>query len=82
MFAGGSGITPIFSMIRTLLYDEPRSTVLLIYSNKTYNKIIFGKELQTLEAEFPSRLRVYHVITQDENVPADFLSFTKEGFRS
>jgi len=77
MFAGGSGITPIFSMIRTLLYDEPRSTVSLIYSNKTYNKIIFNKELQRLEAEFPSRLRVYHVITQDENVPADSPVFYK-----
>lgn len=77
MFAGGSGITPIFSMIRTLLHDEPRSTVSLIYSNKTYNKIIFNKELQRLEAEFPSRLRVYHVITQDENVPADSPVFYK-----
>ena len=77
MFAGGSGITPIFSMIRSLLHHEPRSTVSLIYSNKTYNKIIFNRELQSLEAEFPSRLRVYHVITQDENVPADFPVFYK-----
>ena len=77
MFAGGSGITPIFSMIRTLLYDEPRSTVSLIYSNKTYNKIIFNRELQTLEVEFSTRFRVYHVITQDENVPPDFPVFYK-----
>jgi ring-1,2-phenylacetyl-CoA epoxidase subunit PaaE len=77
MFAGGSGITPIFSMIRSLLHDEQRSTVSLIYSNKTYNKIIFNEELQTLEAEFPTRLKVYHVITQDEDVPAEFPVFYK-----
>jgi ring-1,2-phenylacetyl-CoA epoxidase subunit PaaE len=77
MFAGGSGITPIFSMVRSLLHNEPSSTVSLIYSNKTYNKIIFNKELQTLEAEFPTQLKVYHVITQDENVPADFPVFYK-----
>lgn len=77
MFAGGSGITPIFSMIRTLLHDEPRSTVSLIYSNKTYNKIIFNKELHTLQAEFPTRLRVYHILTQDDNVPPEFPVFYK-----
>ncbi len=77
MFAGGSGITPIFSMIRSLLYGEPRSTVSLIYSNKTYHKIIFNRELNTLQAEFPKRLRVYHVITQDDNIPAEFPVFYK-----
>lgn len=77
MFAGGSGITPIFSMIRTLLHNEPRSTVSLIYSNKNYNKIIFNNELRMLEAEFQTRLKVYHVITQEDNVPEDFPVFYK-----
>lgn len=77
MFAGGSGITPIFSMIKTLLHDEPRSTLSLIYSNKTYKSIIFNSELSLLEAEFPTSLRIYHVITQDWNVPANFPVFYK-----
>lgn len=77
MFAGGSGITPIFSMIRTLLHDEPRSTVSLIYSNKAYNTIIFNTELHDLETEFPTRLKVYHIITQDETVPSEFPVFYK-----
>lgn len=77
MFAGGSGITPIFSMMRTLLNEEPRSTLSLIYSNKSLSKIIFNSELAKLENEYPTRLKVYHVITNDETVPRDFPVFYK-----
>lgn len=77
MFAGGSGITPIFSMIRSLLHEEPRSTVSLIYSNKSHKRIIFNHELQAIELEFQSRLRVFHIITQDEEMPADVPVFYK-----
>jgi ring-1,2-phenylacetyl-CoA epoxidase subunit PaaE len=77
MFAGGSGITPIMSMVCTVLHSEPRSSVSLVYSNKDYSRIIFKEELHELEREFGDRLKVYHVITKDENVPADFPVFYK-----
>jgi len=77
MFAGGSGITPIYSMIRTLMLEEPRSTVSLIYTNKSYSRIIFRNELHELESKFFGRLKVHHVLTQSEDIPSDFPVFYK-----
>ncbi|TAE25288.1 MAG: hypothetical protein EAZ92_12355 [Candidatus Kapaibacterium sp.] len=53
MVAGGSGITPLFSMIQTVLYTEPDSTVTLLYANKTEANIIFQKELHHLAQHYP-----------------------------
>ncbi|HEX6891712.1 MAG TPA: ferredoxin--NADP reductase [Chryseolinea sp.] len=72
MFAGGSGITPIFSMIKAILYGEPRSKISLIYSNKDHESIIFANELNTLQELFPNRLKVYHVITRQKDGAAGF----------
>lgn len=77
MFAAGSGITPILSIIKSVLRDEPRSTISLIYSNKSYDRIIFKNELHHLENQFPARLKIHHVLTQGENLPADFPVFYK-----
>lgn len=77
MFAGGSGITPIYSMIKTLMLEEPRSTVSLIYTNKSYSRIIFRNELHKLELKFSGRLKVHQVLSQHEEIPADFPVFYK-----
>jgi ring-1,2-phenylacetyl-CoA epoxidase subunit PaaE len=78
MFAGGSGITPMLSMIKTVLYNEPRTTISLIYSNQTFDRIIFRNELFNLEQQYPGRLKVYHVLTKETNVPADFPVYYKD----
>ena len=72
MFAAGSGITPLMSMLKTIMHCEPQSVVSLIYANKTFSRIIFKEELSTLEKTFPDRLKIYHILSQDENPPADF----------
>jgi ring-1,2-phenylacetyl-CoA epoxidase subunit PaaE len=77
MFAGGSGITPIFSMVRSVLHNEPRSTISLVYSNRKHDNIIFNSELQTLAEEFSTRLKIYHIITQEDNIPSEFPVFYK-----
>lgn len=77
MFAGGSGITPIMAMIRAALYNEPQSSISLIYSNRNYRRIIFRDELIRLANAFPDRLKIHHVLTENENVPADFPVFYK-----
>lgn len=66
MFAGGSGITPIFSMIRSVLKQEPKSSISLIYSNRSYSRIIFNTKLRMMASECGGRLEVYHVITRQE----------------
>jgi len=77
MFAGGSGITPIYSMIQTVMLEEPRSTVSLIYTNKSYSRIIFRNELHKIESKFSGRFKVHHVLSQNEDIPADFPVFYK-----
>ncbi|MFW5659306.1 MAG: FAD-binding oxidoreductase, partial [Bacteroidota bacterium] len=49
MIAGGSGITPVMSMIKTALLQEPKSKITLIYSNSTENDIIFKDQLDELQ---------------------------------
>lgn len=77
MFAAGSGITPIMSMLKTILHREPESIISVIYSNKTYAKAIFKDELADLAKKFHGRLAVYHILTQEENPPVDTPFFYK-----
>lgn len=52
MIAGGSGITPIYSMIKTLVSREPGSKITLFYANKSESTKIFNRELTNLEKQF------------------------------
>ena len=62
--AGGSGITPIMSMIMTVLEEEPKSTAYLIYGNRNENNIIFKSKLDQLESNYKDQFVVSHVISQ------------------
>lgn len=62
MFAGGSGITPMLSIIKSLLSQEPESIVSLIYANRNINSIIFKEELDRLETEYEGRVHVIHIL--------------------
>lgn len=61
-FAAGSGITPIISMIKTVIAKEPNSKFTLIYGNKTKDSTIFEKELNHLTG---SNLKVINVYTRE-----------------
>jgi ring-1,2-phenylacetyl-CoA epoxidase subunit PaaE len=67
-FAAGSGITPIISIIRTILKEEPKSRVSLVYGNRTVSSIIFKDELEGMKNLFIDRLDITHVISRE---PAD-----------
>jgi len=62
MIAGGSGITPLYSMIKTILYREPRSEITLYYSNKSEDSIIFANDLNQLSKIFRN-LTIKHFIS-------------------
>ncbi|MEM7437740.1 MAG: ferredoxin--NADP reductase, partial [Myxococcota bacterium] len=66
MMAGGSGITPIMCLLETVLREEPRSRVTLIYGNRGWQDIIFRDRLATLCEEVGDRLIVDHVLDQPE----------------
>lgn len=64
MFAGGSGITPMMSLIKSLLTQEPDSIVSLIYCNRNVDSIIFKDAFTQLEAKYEGRLHVIHVLDE------------------
>lgn len=62
MFAGGSGITPMLSIIKSILTQEPESIVSLIYANRNIDSIIFKDKLNKLETDYQGRLHVIHIL--------------------
>lgn len=71
--AAGSGITPILSIIKTILQTEPHSDITLLYGNKTRSSIIFKAELEALKNKYMDRLSIYHILSR-EVADADLLS--------
>ena len=69
-FAAGSGITPIYSIIKTHLELEPKSTFKLFYVNQTVGSIILRDEIEALKNRFMERFEVYHFLTKESrNMP-------------
>lgn len=66
LFAGGSGITPMLSIIKTVLKQEPKSKLKLFYANQNESAIIFHKELAEL-ANSHANLTIYHILDQAAN---------------
>lgn len=56
-FAAGSGITPVFSLLKTLLHTYASTRAVLVFSNPSPEKTIFYKELKQLEEQFPGRFQ-------------------------
>ena len=67
MIAGGSGITPIYSMIGAILKFEPKSKITLLYANRNLNSIIFKEKLEQWTTEFSTQLEVKHFLSEEEN---------------
>lgn len=64
MFAGGSGITPMMSHIKSTLSQEPESVVSLIYCNRNLESVIFKEELTKKESQYEGRLHIIHVLDE------------------
>ncbi len=62
LFAGGSGITPMFSILKTALSIEKNTKVSLIYANKDNENIIFKTELESLEKQYNDRFKIITVL--------------------
>lgn len=73
LFAGGSGITPMLSIIKTTLQAEEGSKVILFYGNRDVPSVIFKKKLDELEARHSDRLKVYHILEQPADADSDEL---------
>lgn len=64
LYGGGSGITPLLSIAKSVLYCQPDSRVTLLYANRNQTTIIYAQELAQLEAQYDSRFSVYHVLEE------------------
>ena len=65
-FAAGSGITPIHSIIKTLLKEEPNSSFKLFYLNRTVQSMILREEIEGLKNQYLGRFELYHFLTKEE----------------
>ncbi|MBD0402575.1 ferredoxin--NADP reductase [Flammeovirga sp. EKP202] len=64
LWGAGSGITPLFSMLKSCLFFEPKSKVTLVFGNRNEDSIIFKEALEELKEKFQERLDVVHVLSQ------------------
>jgi ring-1,2-phenylacetyl-CoA epoxidase subunit PaaE len=67
--AGGSGITPILSIMKTVLAREPHSHFTLIYGNRLLKSTMFKEEIEDLKNRYLTRLVLHHVFS-DEHTDA------------
>jgi ring-1,2-phenylacetyl-CoA epoxidase subunit PaaE len=64
-FAGGSGITPVLSILKSTLAREPGSAFTLVYANKGVSSIMFREELEDLKNTYMGRFNVIHILETD-----------------
>lgn len=67
LFGAGSGITPLMSMLKAVLAEEPNSKVTLLYGNRDEASVIFKEQLQQLKAANPNRLHVEYIYSQPKH---------------
>jgi ring-1,2-phenylacetyl-CoA epoxidase subunit PaaE len=65
-FAAGSGITPVLSILKTVLERAPKAKFILFYGNRKTNSIIFKAELEDLKDAYMGRLEVHHVLSRED----------------
>ena len=65
-FAAGSGITPVISILKTILKEEPLSRFTLVYGNRNRSGVIFREELMALKNDYPGRFQLISVFSREK----------------
>jgi len=63
--AAGSGITPVLSIVASLLHHSPQTEVSLVYGSRSTDRIMFFEELEDLKNRYPSRFQLLHVLSRE-----------------
>lgn len=66
--AAGSGITPVLSIMKTVLAEQPQSYFTLLYGNKTRHSIIFKEAIEALKNKFMHRLQLVHILSREKTL--------------
>lgn len=84
LFAAGSGITPIISILKTALGTESQSNVNLFYGNSSEDKIIFKNELDELQVKYGERLKLVYLFSRPQKPLDELLTgrMTKEKIKA
>ena len=83
VFAAGSGITPILSIVKTHLALEPNSKFQLFYLNRSVKSIIFKEEIEQLKNRYFGRFEIFHFLTKEHrNIELLNGRFTQEKLRT
>lgn len=61
----GSGITPVMSIMKTVLEEEPEAQFTLVYGNRSRGTIIFKEAIDALKNKYMQRLTVYHILSRE-----------------
>jgi ring-1,2-phenylacetyl-CoA epoxidase subunit PaaE len=64
--AAGSGITPILSIVTTILEEEPHAQVMVVYANRTHRSVMFLDDLHDLKDRFADRFWLVHVLSREQ----------------
>lgn len=64
LIGAGSGITPLFSILKQVLVQESESRVTLLYASRRERNVIFGQRLADWQRRYPERLKIIHVLSQ------------------
>ena len=78
--AAGSGITPVISVVATVLEEEPQSRCTVLLGNRRTSSIMFLEELEDLKNRHPSRLQIVHVLSREPQ-PVPLLEGRLDGER-
>ena len=65
-FAAGSGITPVISLLKTILREEPLSRFTLIYGNRSRSSMIFREELLALKNDYPEQFQLITIFSREK----------------
>jgi ring-1,2-phenylacetyl-CoA epoxidase subunit PaaE len=66
-FVAGSGITPVLSIIKSVLQSEPKSAFVLVYGNKSKVDTIFYNQLHQLQLDYVGRFFVHYIYSQTKS---------------
>ncbi|WP_292945391.1 ferredoxin--NADP reductase [Olleya sp. UBA1516] len=78
LFSAGSGITPILSILRTVLFTEARSYVYMIYGNRTEESIMFKQELDALQEKYGDRFILEYTLSRPKSSWSDLWKTSNE----
>ncbi len=79
LFGGGSGVTPLFSIAKTVVEQEPKSSTFLLYGNQNEDSIMFKDQLESMEQKYAGQFKMEHILSDPKLYkPSGFGSMFKK----